>query len=305
MPSASTRRPRRLRPSRRRSQSDGRCRRSRLGRSSEPTSRYASARRRPGARGLRGDGPMSFERPWLLLALLALPLLAWLYIVLQRRRAPVRGELHEPRGARARSHGAGRGGGTSPPVLLLLALAALFAGVRAPARARPRAAGPRDGRARARRLRARWRRATSSRPASAPRSRDQALPRSRSGTTAGRDGRLRRRAAGRVAADDRPRAGERVARQPRRLRDLRRHGDRRRARLAVDLGRETLERGPRRRGDGAGRQATRELEARLDPLPLRRRAARRRAPAARGRAARKGGGRCPSTRSRSGRRAAL
>ena len=30
---------------------------------------------------------MTFERPWALLGLLALPLLAWLYVVLQRRRA--------------------------------------------------------------------------------------------------------------------------------------------------------------------------------------------------------------------------
>jgi Ca-activated chloride channel homolog len=74
---------------------------------------------------------VTFERPWALAALVALPLLAWLYVVLQRRRAryavsftnlPVLREVARRRAWRR----------FVPPVLLLLALAALFAGAARP-----------------------------------------------------------------------------------------------------------------------------------------------------------------------------
>ena len=74
---------------------------------------------------------MTFERPWALLALLALPLLAWLYIVLQRRRARYAvsftnlAVLREVARRRAWRR-------YVPPVLLLLALAALVAGFARP-----------------------------------------------------------------------------------------------------------------------------------------------------------------------------
>ena len=74
---------------------------------------------------------MTFDRPWALAALLALPLLAWLYVVLQRRRARYAvtytnlGVLRQvARGRAWRRY--------VPPVLLLLALAALVAGFARP-----------------------------------------------------------------------------------------------------------------------------------------------------------------------------
>ncbi|MEP7335301.1 MAG: VWA domain-containing protein [Actinomycetota bacterium] len=78
---------------------------------------------------------MTFERPWALVALLALPLLAWLYVVLQRRRARYAvsftnlAVLREVARRRAWRR-------YVPPVLLLLALAALVGGF-----ARPHARG--------------------------------------------------------------------------------------------------------------------------------------------------------------------
>ena len=74
---------------------------------------------------------MTFERPWALLGLLALPLLAWLYVVLQRRRARYAvsftnlAVLREVARRRAWRR-------YVPPVLLLLALAALVAGFARP-----------------------------------------------------------------------------------------------------------------------------------------------------------------------------
>jgi Ca-activated chloride channel homolog len=74
---------------------------------------------------------VTFERPWALAALVALPLLAWLYVVLQRRRAryaisftnlPVLREVARRRAWRR----------YVAPVLLLLALAALVAGAARP-----------------------------------------------------------------------------------------------------------------------------------------------------------------------------
>ena len=74
---------------------------------------------------------MTFERPWLLVALLAVPLLAWLYLRLLRRRARytvaftnlavLREVTHAPAWRRL-----------VPAVLFLLALAALTAGVARP-----------------------------------------------------------------------------------------------------------------------------------------------------------------------------
>ena len=83
---------------------------------------------------------MSFERPWLLLALLALPLLAWLYLLAQRRRTryPVRftnlAVLAEVAGGRNWRR-------YVPPLLVLLALAALGVGI---ARPQVRTLVPRD-----------------------------------------------------------------------------------------------------------------------------------------------------------------
>ena len=74
---------------------------------------------------------MTFDRPWALAALLALPLLAWLYFVLQRRRARYAvaftnlGVLRRVARRRAWRR-------YVPPVLLLLALAALVAGFARP-----------------------------------------------------------------------------------------------------------------------------------------------------------------------------
>lgn len=74
---------------------------------------------------------MTFDRPWALAALLALPLLAWLYFVLQRRRARYAvaftnlGVLRQVARRRAWRR-------YVPPVLLLLALAALVAGFARP-----------------------------------------------------------------------------------------------------------------------------------------------------------------------------
>ena len=248
---------------------------------------------------------MTFERPWALLALLALPLLA---LALRRAAAAsraLRGELHEPRGSPRGRSGVERGGAYVPPVLV-------------PARARG-AASP------ASRVRtsdglvpqdratvvlvldvSRSMEARDVKPTrlGAAKQRDPALPRPRSRTAAGRDGRVRRRAAGRVAADDRPRAGERVARQPRRLRDLRRHRDRRRA----QHGRRRRPRHARaRRGDRRGqRRAGSDDESRSSsrssssPTARSARACSSRSRARSSRRRR----RCPSTPSRSGRRTA-
>jgi len=74
---------------------------------------------------------MTFDRPWALAALLALPLLAWLYFVLQRRRARYAVSftnlvvLREVARRRAWRR-------YVPPVLLLLALAALVGGTARP-----------------------------------------------------------------------------------------------------------------------------------------------------------------------------
>ncbi len=74
---------------------------------------------------------MTFERPWALAALLALPLLAWLYVVLQRRRARYAvsftnlAVLREVARRRAWRR-------YVPPVLVLLALAALVGGFARP-----------------------------------------------------------------------------------------------------------------------------------------------------------------------------
>ena len=176
------------------------------------------------------------------------------------------------------------------PVLVLLALAALLVGV-----ARPQVDGlvPQD-------------RATvvlvldvsrldggARRQAEPHRRReagDPALPRPRARPAEGRHGRLRRRAAGRVAADDRPRAGQRVARQPRRLRDVRRDGDRRRAqhgrrrRARLAASRTAT---PRRSRRGAARTANKLVSILFLSDGAQTRG---RAPAARGRAAREGGG---------------
>jgi Ca-activated chloride channel family protein len=74
---------------------------------------------------------LSFERPWALVALLALPLLAWLYVALQRRRA--RYAVSFTNLAVLRQVNRGRAWRRFvPPVLLLLALAALVAGTARP-----------------------------------------------------------------------------------------------------------------------------------------------------------------------------
>ncbi len=74
---------------------------------------------------------MTFERPWLLLALLAVPLLAWLYSVGQRRRARYAVNFTNIAVLRdvARSRAWRR---WVPAVLFLLAVAALAAGVARP-----------------------------------------------------------------------------------------------------------------------------------------------------------------------------
>ena len=83
---------------------------------------------------------MSFERPWLLLTLLALPLLAWLYLLAQRRRTryPVRftnlAVLAQVAAVRSWRR-------YVPPLLVLLALTALAVAV---ARPQVRALVPRD-----------------------------------------------------------------------------------------------------------------------------------------------------------------
>jgi Ca-activated chloride channel family protein len=74
---------------------------------------------------------VTFERPWLLLALLAVPLLAWLYLLGQRRRARYAvnftnvAVLREVAGSRAWRRWV-------PAVLFLLAVSALTAGVARP-----------------------------------------------------------------------------------------------------------------------------------------------------------------------------
>ena len=74
---------------------------------------------------------MTFERPWLLLLLLTLPAVAWLYVLVQRRRTRYAvnftnlAVLREVARRRAWRRWA-------PPVLVLLALAALFVGVARP-----------------------------------------------------------------------------------------------------------------------------------------------------------------------------
>ena len=74
---------------------------------------------------------MTFERPWALAALLALPLLAWLYVVLQRRRA--RYAVSFTNLTVLREVARGRAWRRYvPPVLLLLALAALVGGTARP-----------------------------------------------------------------------------------------------------------------------------------------------------------------------------
>jgi Ca-activated chloride channel family protein len=74
---------------------------------------------------------VTFERPWALAALLALPLLAWLYVVLQRRRA--RYAVAFTNLAVLREVSRGRAWRRAvPPLLLLLALAALVAGTARP-----------------------------------------------------------------------------------------------------------------------------------------------------------------------------
>jgi Ca-activated chloride channel homolog len=74
---------------------------------------------------------MSFDRPWALAALLALPLLAWLYVLSQRRRA--RYAVAFTNLAVLREVARGRAWRRYvPPTLLLLALAALVAGFARP-----------------------------------------------------------------------------------------------------------------------------------------------------------------------------
>lgn len=74
---------------------------------------------------------MTFDRPWALAALLALPLLAWLYFVLQRRRA--RYAVSFTNLAVLREVARGRAWRRYvPPVFLLLALAALVGGTARP-----------------------------------------------------------------------------------------------------------------------------------------------------------------------------
>jgi len=74
---------------------------------------------------------LTFERPWALAALVALPLLAWLYVALQRRRA--RYAVAFTNLAVLREVARGRAWRRFvPPVLLLLALAALVAGTARP-----------------------------------------------------------------------------------------------------------------------------------------------------------------------------
>jgi Ca-activated chloride channel family protein len=74
---------------------------------------------------------VTFERPWALAALLALPLLAWLYLVLQRRRA--RYAISFTNLVVLREVARGRAWRRYvPPVLLLLALGALVAGAARP-----------------------------------------------------------------------------------------------------------------------------------------------------------------------------
>jgi Ca-activated chloride channel homolog len=74
---------------------------------------------------------VTFERPWALAALLALPLLVWVYVVLQRRRA--RYAVSFTNLAVLREVARGRAWRRYvPPVLLLLALAALVGGTARP-----------------------------------------------------------------------------------------------------------------------------------------------------------------------------
>ena len=80
---------------------------------------------------MRGGGSVTFDRPWALAALLALPLLVWLYVRLQRRRA--RYAVAFTNLAVLREVARGRVWRRYvPPILILLALAALAAGFARP-----------------------------------------------------------------------------------------------------------------------------------------------------------------------------
>ena len=236
---------------------------------------------------------MNFGHPLLLLTLLVIPM--GVAPLPSRGRASadaVRRAVHERRRARGRRRerqavaalGRGRRLPPRPRNTLRRGLAS--------ARAPPRRERQRDRRARARRLRLD---AGDGREADTPR-RSAAgtahVPREGAAASQGRSRPLRRRGAGRDAADDRSRARLRGDRRGRLLPRLRRHRDRRRDRdrrpgrpalggRAGELGERAAARArssrPTSRREAAGEHA------RLDPLPLGRPPDARHPPAAPGR----------------------